>query len=300
MPRPAWAGIPNRFWFDMESVMSKSNVPAVAGAEQAQLPAYLQGGSFGKQSDNFDSSDVVIPRIKLLQGISPEITQYDTAKVGEFWHSGMDVNLGPKVKFVVADRRKKYLLSAPLEDGQGVLARADDAMTWDRLGKWSVKQKGVKQPVTWEITDLDVAKSGLTKWGTYNPEDEDSGPAATLFYDYLVFLPDHLDLGPAVISLARASIKKAKKGLNDKISLHQTNGRPMQALVFEANSVDESSDSGGFKNWQFTSAGFNMDEALFNTAREHMGALANYKVQDEGMTDGPAPDTASDDGKGNF
>lgn len=281
--------------------MTKENIPAVAGKQDSQLPAYLQSGGYQNADDNFDSSDVVIPRIKLLQGISPELQQFDAAKIGEFWHSGMDVNLGPKLRFVVADRRKKYLLSAPLEDGQGVLARADDAKTWDRLGSWQIKMKGVKQPITWAITSQDVMESGLTSWGTSNPDDEDSGPAATLFYDYLVFLPDHLDLGPAVISLARSSIRKAKKGLNDKIALHASNKRPMQALVFEASSVDEQSDSGGFKNWQFTSAGFNMDEDLFTMAREHIGALASVKVQDESHVDGAAPvDNMADDGQGKF
>lgn len=279
--------------------MTKANVPAVAGKQDENLPAYLQGQTYQKE-DNFDSSDVVIPRIKLLQGISPEITQFDNAKVGEFWHSGMDINLGPSVRFVIADRRKKYLLSAPLEDGQGVLARADDAKTWDKTGKWQVKIKGVKQPVTWEITNLDVAASGLTKFGTSIPDDEDSQPAATMFYDYLVFLPDHLDLGPAIVSLARAAIKKAKKGLNDKIDLHATNRRPMQSLVFEASSVDESSDSGGFKNWQFKQAGFNMDEDLFNLAREHVGSLARVRIADEADTGAASDGGAKDDGTGKF
>ena len=280
--------------------MSKDQVPAVAGKQDENLPAYLQGQSFDRE-DNFDSSDVAIPRIKLLQGTSPELQTFNSAKIGEFWHTGMDISLGTTIRFVVADRRKKYLLSAPLVDGQGVLARADDAKTWDHLGKWTVKLKDVKQPVTWEITDLDVLKSGLTKFGTSNPADEDSQPAATMFYDYLVFLPDHLDLGPAVISLARASIKKAKKGLNDKIDLHATNKRPMQALVFQATSVDEASDSGGFKNWQFTQAGFNMDEALFNMAREHVGSLARVRIADEADTGTPSHDGgAKDDGTGKF
>lgn len=279
--------------------MAKETMPAVADPKDAGLPAYLQGQNF-KKEDNFDSSDVVIPRIKLLQGTSPELQTHEGAKIGEFWHTGMDISLGSSVRFVIADRRKKYLLSAPLADGQGVLARADDAKTWDRTGKWQVKLKDVKQPVTWEITDLDVLTSGLTKFGTANPDDEDSQPAATLFYDYLVFLPGHLDLGPAVISLARASIKKAKKGLNDKIDLHATNNRPMQALVFKAVSVDEASDSGGFKNWQFGQDGFNMDESLFNLARDHVGALGRVRVADENDTGTEPNSGAADDGTGKF
>lgn len=270
---------------------------AIAGSDN-QLPAYLGGYKGPVNEDNFDSSDIVIPRVKLLQGLSGEVETFDHAKAGRFWHSGLDMDLGDSIKFVIADRRKKYLLSAPLADGQGILARADDAQTWDRTGSWSVKLKGVKQPVTWAIEDTDVLKSGLTKWGSSNPDDEDSPPAATLFYDYLVFLPDHLDLGPAVITLARSAIRKAKKGLNDKIKLHATQGRPMQALLFEAKSVEEVGDEGPYKNWSFTGAGFVQDESLFKMAIEHRGALGELKIQDEADTG--EEEKAVDDGKGDF
>jgi hypothetical protein len=276
-----------------------ANEVAVAPTkDDSQLPAYLQGAGNVKNHDNFDSSDVVIPRIKLLQGISPEVEQFNEAKAGNYWHTGLDMSLGSEMKFVVVDRRKKYLLQAPIQDGQGILARADDAKTWDRTGKWQVKIKGVKNPVTWEISDLDVEESGMTKWGTSIPENEDSPPAATLFYDYLVFLPDHMDLGPAVISLARSQIKKAKKGLNDKISMHGNNGRPMQALVFVATVVEEQSEGQTYKNWAFRSGGFVQDEAQYKMFTEYRGALANLKIQDEGNMDEPEKD--ADDGEGSY
>ena len=257
-------------------------LPAVAAV--SGVPAYLQNYEY-QSSDNFDASDVVLPRIKLLQGTSKELETFNDAKAGMFWHTGVDEPLGDSFVFLVADRRKKYLLTAPIEDGQGVLARADDAKTWDRTGSWSVKSKKVKKPLKWDITTLSVEESGLANWGTFDPEDPESPPAATLFYDYLVFLPDRLDLGPSVVSLARSQIKKAKRGLNDKIQLHANNRRPMQAVLFAANSVDDSADGQSFKNWQFRGAGFNMDEALFNMAKEHVGALANYKIKDEGEID---------------
>lgn len=277
--------------------MTKTNVAVKDAPSKDQLPAYLQGKEY-KNQDNFDSNDVVIPRIKLLQGLSQEVADFDEAKTGEFWHTGLDISLGSSFDFVVADRRKKYLLVAPIEDSQGLLARADDFMTWDRTGKWSVKMKGVKQPVTWEIADRNVKNSGLANWGTSNPDDEDSPPAATQFYDYLVFLPDRLDLGPAIISLARSQIRKAKKGLNDKIKLHETNGRPMQALVFNAGSTDDSADGQSFKNWIFKQAGFVQDGSLFKMVLEHRGSLANIKVDQETSDD--STKQPEDDGKGNF
>lgn len=256
----------------------ESQVPAVA---EDQLPAYLQGGSGYENEDNFGSDDVVLPRIKLLQGISPEITEYPDAHVGHFWHTGLDMDLGPEIRFIIADRRRKYLLQAPIADGQGILARSDDATTWDRTGSWQVKLKGVKQPVTWAIDDLDVAKSGVAAWGSSNPDDEDSPPAATLFYDYLVYLPDYPDLGMSIMSLARAAIRKARKGLNDKVKMHLDRGRPLQSLVFRATSVEETSPDGGFKNWHFMSGGFVQDESLFLSLREYAGALARLRAMDE-------------------
>jgi hypothetical protein len=262
--------------------------------DSAELPLYLKDHGY-KNEDNFDSSDIILPRIKLLQGTSEEITQFDNAKIGNFWHTGADLDLGPAMKFQVADRNKKALLMAPMSDGQGILARSGDLKTWDRTGKWTVRFKGRKEPVEWEIKTKNVAESGLMSWGTQFPGEEDSPPAATLFYDYLVFLMDYLDLGPAIISIARTGLKNAKKGLNDKIAFHGNHGRPMQALVFEARSIDDTADGQDFKNWSFRQAGFVQDAGQFELAREHMGALGRFKVADESDTGAPKDDTEGAD-----
>lgn len=254
---------------------------AVATKADEALPSYLQGYSGPQTEDNFDNSDVIIPRIKLLQGLSGECEQFDEARPGRFWHTGMDLDLGEAVDFVVISRKKKYLLVAPIEDGQGILARAEDFVTWDRLGKWEVKVDK-KTTVTWEIKDLNVVKSGLDQWGTYDDTDKNSPPAATLFYEYLVLLPNHLDLGPAILSLTRSAIKSAKKGLNDKIKLHQGAGRPMQSIKFQMKSIGDKNDDGqDYKNFQFVGNGF-ADEALFRQAISFADTLKDYKVQDEG------------------
>lgn len=259
--------------------VESASPPAVQDDKPSYLAQFEGQGNVNK--DNFDQSDVVIPQIKLLQGLSKECEAFDAAKAGLFWHTGFDIPLGAEIQFVVCSRRKRFLLVAPIDDGQGILARADDFITWDRTGEWKVKIKDERQPVVWKIGDKNVAKSGLDQWGTYNPNDPNSPPAATLFYDYLILLPERLDLGPAVMSLTRSQIKRARKGLNDKIQLHGSAGRPMQALNFIAKSVgDRNSSNQDFKNWMFTGAGF-VNETLFNTAREYASSLQQYRVQDE-------------------
>ena len=230
--------------------------------------------------DNFDQSDVTLPRVKLLQGLSDECETFNEAKPGLFWHTGYDRVLGPQFEFVPISRRKRYLLVAPIGDGQGVLARSDDFITWNPpQGKFDVKIKGQRDPVTWVLAPT-VAESGLDKWGSYNPADPNSPPAATLFYEFLVLLPENLDLGPVVLSLTRSQIRKARKGLNDKIQLHGSKGRPMQALVFQAKAFKDSSPEGEFFNLQFMSAGWAPPD-LYKQAEELKDVLVNYRVQDD-------------------
>ena len=245
------------------------------------VPSYLQEYEGPvNPGDDFGSDDVVIPRIALLQGQSPAVQDHADATPGNFWHTGMDCVIDD-LTFVVAFRRKRYLLVAPLEDGQGILARSDDAKTWDCVGEWEVvMDKKTKRTAKWTIDNTDVHKSGLLAWGTSDPEVKDSPPAATMFYDYVVIVPERPDLGAAVISLSRSAIKKAKKGLNDKIMLHAQNGRPMQSLLFKAAVVEDTSDFGKFYNWQFTGAGF-APEGVFNQARALASELGEFKVAEE-------------------
>lgn len=252
----------------------------IAEIKKDDGPSYLANQTVQHQRDNFDSSDVAIPRIKLLHGTSKECEAFDTASPGVFWHTGMDLALGTEVDFVIISRNKKYLLVAPLDDGQGILARADDAKTWDTTGSWEVKIDK-KNKTTWTISDTDVMKSGVTEWGTFDSDDKNSPPAATLFYDYIIMLPDHPELGIAVLSVARSQITKAKKGLNDKIELQKTQGRPMQALRFRMKSITEANDAGqDYKSLQFTMAGWT-PEGVYKSAVEAGKNLGAYKIQDE-------------------
>jgi len=237
-----------------------NNELATVGA--SSVPAHLQNTSRGTNLQGMDSDDFIVPRIKLLQGISPEVEAFDEAKSGEFWLNVLDISLGERIRFIPINNRKRYLLLPPIGDDRGVLARADDGRTWNTLGTWSIKLKNVRQPVDWVIDDLDVRRSGLAAFGTSNPDDPDSNPAATLFYEYLVWLPDVPELKtPVLLSLARSQAKKARD-LNGKIEFA---GVPMQGLVFEGVAVTENGAEGPYNNYQFARAGFTTEEQ-FNMA----------------------------------
>lgn len=239
------------------------NELATVGA--GSVPAHLQNSDRGSKLAGMDSTDFIVPRIKLLQGISPEVEAFDEAKSGNFWLNVLDIALGDSFRFIPINNRKRFLLLPPIGDDRGVLARADDGRTWNTKGSWDVKLKNMKTPVTWTIDDLDVRKSGLGEFGSSNPDDPDSNPAATLFYEYLVWLPDVPELPtPVLLSLARSQAKKARD-LNGKIEF---GGVAMQGLAFEATVVKETGAEGPYNNYQFAKAGY-ATENEFDTACQY-------------------------------
>ena len=259
--------------------------------QNSQVPAFLQNSDRGTRLQGMDTEDFIVPRIKLLQGISPEVEAFEDAKAGLFWLNVMDQPLGPDFEFIVLSNRKRYLLLPPIGDDRGVLARADDGKTWNTLGRWDVKIKGQRNPVTWEIADLDVRKSGLAEFGSSNPDDPDSNPAATLFYEYLVWLPNAGLTSPVLLSLARSQAKKARD-LNGKIEFA---GVPMQGLVFKATAIDDSGPEGPFKNYGFVKNGFATEEQ-FNAAVALAERFANitYSGAEEEQLAGEAATPAAD------
>lgn len=218
------------------------------------VPAYLKDKMGQGSGLKADAEDFIVPRVKLLHGTSKEPETFNLAKVGNYWANVLDLPIGPTFDMIVCINRKRVLLMRPIDDktGEPILARANDGKTWDKTGKWQVKLKNIKNPVEWVIDDLDVRKSGLLAFGTGNPDDEDSNPAATVFFDYLVYLPAFPQLGPVLFSLARTGAKRAKE-LNSKIEMR---GGPMQSLKFTVGVSKEGEVGNEYYNTTFQSNGF--------------------------------------------
>src|SRR2546423_7169643 len=59
---------------------------------KTQFPAFLQDHA------GVGVGNVEVPRLKLLQASSPELTKSNNAKQGEFWHSLIDERIGTTVR----------------------------------------------------------------------------------------------------------------------------------------------------------------------------------------------------------
>jgi hypothetical protein len=202
---------------------------ALAVGVQAELPDYLSG-SEKTGMEKFGREDLKIPRLKLLQPLSPEIKAFQGEAIpGEFWHTVANKSVGKEFLGIVCIAAKRVILWRPRDDGDGgMLAISRDAVNWQTGAnqKFTVNLKGVKDPVTWE-TKGSVGESGLLEFGTQNPDDPKSAPAATLSYEYLLYLIDHPELSPVVLSAFKTGIPNAK-GFNSFMFMQR---KPIPCMV---------------------------------------------------------------------
>ena len=73
--------------------MSKTAVAVKADNTAAAVPSFMQNDA-GKGLVDVSAADMEIPRIKLLQALSPELTEFDNLKQGTFFHSVLEEGLG--------------------------------------------------------------------------------------------------------------------------------------------------------------------------------------------------------------
>ena len=257
------------------------------------LPAYLN--TYQKQRiGNIDSSDRIIPRIKLMQAISPELIDFPDAKAGQFWHTVIQENLGPTIKAIPILIRKSYVLWAPRNDDRGILARAMDGVHWDPANaEFTVKPKGSPSQVTYR-TARTVMESKLDQFGTSIPGDPNSPPAASLTYNMMWYLVDHPEYSPSVIINTRSSIKP----MQQLLSRIDAKPVPHFCQVYNIGTVQQKGAEGPYFNFTYSAAGF-ADESTAKICSDMFeqfskgGWVANDETDDE-----PVMDRSAGPGKG--
>lgn len=240
-----------------------NKVPAVAGA--AALPAFMQQDA-GTGKENISRDDMIIPRVALTQAVSPEAID-GRCEVGHFWHTVLEEDLGETLDVIVVHQSKRYTLWNPRHAGGGVLARASDGRTWDADFEGEIqpykddKRKKVKFTIkAGEKVGRDI---GLGKWGTLDPGNDDSPPAATLSYVLVCVAPDRPEMGPFVVLLQRSAEPVARQLLT-KVNLDPA---PLYGQVYTVASKDQASEQGGFKQYTFSKNGHVQDAEVYEAAK---------------------------------
>lgn len=258
------------------------------------VPDYLKDTT-STGLEGLGKDDFKIPRIKLLQALNPEVRSFQGQAIpGEFWHTGANTSLGSEFLFVPILAGKRVILWDPNEGKQGgdILAFSRNGLDWQTGGdkEFKVTLKGGKN-VVWH-TKKNVLQSKLDDWGSSDPEENNSPPAATLIYEYLCYLPDHAELSPCVMGAFRTALPNAKR-FNTDLFMRR---KPTASLAVRC-FADEKTE--GKLAWfvpQFKLAGFVSDE-LYAVTSKLGEKYAEYTAEyDKTETQTDAAST-QDDGK---
>ncbi len=213
-----------------------------------------------------DKEDLELPRLKLIQGISEEKTNFNV-KEGEFFHNVLEEGLGPELKVIPIILQKAFVLWSPRHEGQGILARSNDGVHWTPSeGEFEVSpiKEMPKKKVIWKLAPT-VAESGLAEFGSSVPDDGSSRPAATKQYNMLCYLPDFPEASPCVITLQRSGIKIGRK-LISKLKVATANkGIDLFGVQLTMSStLSTNSDDQQYHTFKFDIDGFVEDKAVYD------------------------------------
>lgn len=230
------------------------------------IPDFMKESQPGQGTEGLSQNAMSPPRLKLLQALSPELEEDDTLRPGQFLNSISGISYGEKVMMIPCFLNEAYFLFTPRVPGAtgGLLARAIDGVHWsppNGVFEVIVDKKGNK--ATWKTAET-VAKSGLAEWGTSDPSDKNSSPAAVHALNCVTLLPEHMEDGPMVLSFVRSALKVGKKFAgNLRMSRVPSFGR-----VFELSSLKVEGPSGPYYEPRVKPAGFVGDVNVYAQAEE--------------------------------
>lgn len=258
------------------------------------VPDFMKGDA-GLGTENLRSEDLEIPRLQVLQSLSPEVADGDE-KAGALYHTVLEKALADKneeLKVVVIYSDIRYMLWRPRHEGGGILARAekgaDGMYHWNPAGaEFQVKpHKNNPKSVTWKTANT-VEESGLDKFGSSDPDDPNSQPAAVKMWNYVVVLPDFPELGPMVLTMQRGAAGTAK---NFSSKLKSIPDAPSFGLVFTMRSKLKNTGAGDFYDLDLERTGFVSDKEQYTHYKKLYDQFSEMgvKIHNEEATQEDAP-----------
>jgi len=228
------------------------------------IPDFMKTAKAGLGTEGLSANALTPPRLKLIQATSPELAENEKLRPGVFFNNVSEEDYGAEVEIIPCYLSEAYFLFAPRLPGVpgGLLARANDGVHWQPPNasfEVVIDKKGTK--TTWTTADT-VSKSGLDAWGTFDPSDSKSPPAATHAINCVCLVVNNLKAGPMVLSFVRSALKVGKKFAgNLKMARVPSFGR-----VFKLSSFKVEGQSGPYYEPRIKAAGFVGDVNTYNDA----------------------------------
>jgi hypothetical protein len=228
----------------------------VEGVQQ-EIPEWLQKGNAG--SEEVTAKDMILPRVDVLQALSPQIKKSDPAYIegaeqGQIFNTVTGRIYGPSIMFIPVMFRKEFVLWKLRKAGGGFIGA---------------------------FKDLPEANTVLASMP--NPADFEVVESHQHFC--LILDPDGIE--EAVFSMTKSKLKTSR-ALN---TLIQIAGVDRFAKAYRIYAVEESGDKGDYWGFKVHQVGF-VNKELYERARglyELIKAGAADVDRSDRDTNGPAP-----------
>lgn len=252
----------------------------------AQLPDFMKGER-PAGTEALSSKAMTPPRLKLCQATTPEKKDNEALREGQFFNNTTGTIYGKSVLLIPIFLTEAYFLFAPKNNMSkgGLLARANDGVHWSPPNmEFEVAVNNEGRKAVWKTAET-VSRSKLDQWGTFDPVNPNSPPAAVHSINMMCLMPEFMDEGPSVFSFMKSAIKIGKK-LSSSLSISRA---PAFGRLFRFSSLQVSNTSGQeYYEPRFEAAGFVASQEIFNVAKEYYEKVKDLGVQvDVGEEDDP-------------
>lgn len=262
-----------------EVAVKSAQVGEIAPFAQEALPDYLQNQGPARGSEEVKSTDMILPRLELVQSTSPIKETDEEIRDGHLFNSVTQEVYGDFVYFVPVYYRTEYLIWKDQDSGGGFFGSYGSQAEAERRHR--------------ELIQDDPTLAGKTKDGKEILEIVD-----TPVHYGLRITPEGV-VEQIVISMAKSKAKVSRKWN----AMVQIAGGDRFARVYKISSfTDENKQGKKFKNFVVQPAGFppkpvyEQAEQIYETFRSGAFSVNHASVIDEDDTSG-APTGNGDRGE---
>lgn len=232
------------------------------------LPDFLRGKETGRGKENMDREDLTIPRIKLLQPMSPEVDEEDSEhRPGTLMNSITGHNYGKSIVFIPLLHSKSRMLWRDREDGGGIQCSAADALHPRECVMTTLNDEEVKTGPT-------CAQCKLKDWNNAAATDREKAPKCTLYYNFPIVIVGERE--PVVLTMERTKTKAARKLLS--LAAYTGGNYDIFAKKYKLTVIKDKKNDNQWFNYSIEPVGF-VSETEYKAAESLYNSLKNVIIE---------------------
>jgi hypothetical protein len=255
---------------------SKAQDKALAQRPNKALATKTHTKVGGKGFENLSREDILLPRILLLQPMSPQVMEMDE-KPGTLFLNLSNKSIGDKVMITPVLHYRSRIKWVPKDDGGGIDCSAQDAKT----------------PSTNKYAE-NCAACKYKDWDDTKKDKKEQAPECTMYDNFVVLVNDGNE--PVILSMAKSQAKVAKKFY----SMMVIKGGDMFDYTYSLTVVKEKKDDKTFFNFSVADTGKKTTDERRIQCEQLWASLSKATVRAEMEPDTAAAPEAEGDGEKKF